>query len=64
MVSTGGDPSLRERIARGEYVVDPRAVADAMLRRPRSLVLVPAEALERLAVLADEDEPLPGPDVA
>jgi Anti-sigma-28 factor, FlgM len=78
MVSTGGDPSLRERIARGEYVVDPQAVAEAMLcasarlgraRRnallgARSPMLVPAEALERLAVLRDDDEPLPGPDVA
>jgi Anti-sigma-28 factor, FlgM len=62
MVSTGGDPSLRERIARGEYMVDPHAVAEAMLRR--SPMLVPAEALERLAVLPDEDESLPGPDVA
>jgi len=64
MVSTGGDPSLRERIARGEYLVDPYAVAEAILRWPRSAVLVPAEALERLTVLAEEDEPLPGPDVA
>jgi hypothetical protein len=64
MVTTGGDPSLRERIARGEYVVDAQAVAEAMLRRPRSPMLVPAEALERLPVLPDEDEALPGPDVA
>jgi hypothetical protein len=78
MVSTGGDPSLRARIARGDYVVDPLAVAEAMLcasarlgraRRdallgPCSPMLVPAEALERLVVLPDEDQPLPGPDVA
>jgi hypothetical protein len=78
MVSTGGDPSLRDRIARGEYVVDPPGGAEALfwprarrggarrdaLLGPRSAVLVPAEALERLPVLPDEDEPLPGPDVA
>jgi hypothetical protein len=64
MVSTGGDHSLRERIARGDYVVDPHAVAEAILRWPRSPMLIPAEALERLAVLPEEDEPLPGPDVS
>jgi hypothetical protein len=64
MVSTGGDPSLRERIARGEYVVDPHAVAEAMLRRVGSPMLVPVEPLERPPVGADEDEAIPGDDVA
>jgi hypothetical protein len=73
VVSTGGDPSLRERIARGEYVVDPRAVAEAMLSAAgrarteglwRSTVLVAPESLDRPPVGAEENEPLPGDDVA
>ena len=63
-MSTGGDPSLRERIARGEYVVDPRAVADAMLRRLGSAVLVAPEPLDRPPVHAEEDEVVPGDDLA
>jgi hypothetical protein len=48
-------PELRRRVAEGEYVVDPQAVAEAMLRRARldeaqrfSRVLEAAK-LERLA---------------
>ncbi len=33
---------LRERLARGDYAVDPGAVADAILRRARELALVRA----------------------
>jgi Anti-sigma-28 factor, FlgM len=66
MVNAGMD-QLAEQIARGEYVVDPEAVAEAMLRRgfaPGSLVLVPAEPPDGAAVGAREDEPAPGGDAA
>jgi hypothetical protein len=66
MVGASERAELAERIARGEYVVDVDAVADAMLRRWRggdSRVLVAAQTLDRLAVL-DEDEPAAGPDLA
>jgi hypothetical protein len=78
MVSAGIDPGrkrpaageradLAGRIARGEYVVDPNAVAEAMLRRwsrASSLVLITTEPLDRPAVGADEHEPAPGDDLA
>lgn len=67
MVSTGLDPTLVERVRRGEYVVDEHAVAEAMLRRwrrDRSVMLVAAQALDRLAVVADENEPLARDDLA
>ena len=56
-----GKSGLTARVRRGEYVVDADAVAAAMLRRWRqggSGVFVPAEALDRPAVLPDEDEPV------
>ena len=52
---------LAARVRRGEYVVDADAVAAAMLRRWRqggSGVFVPAESLDRPAVLPDEDDPV------
>ena len=64
MVSTGADPRLAERIARGEYVVDTHAVAEAIVRRFRSPVLVALEALRGPAVPPDEDEAVPGDDLA
>jgi Anti-sigma-28 factor, FlgM len=64
-VSAGLD-ELAERIARGEYEVDAEAVAEAMMRRWRTplMVLVAAQALDGAAVGADEDEPAAGGDVA
>jgi hypothetical protein len=59
-MDTGVDPRLVERVQRGEYVVDPHAVAAAMIRRWRggpSPVLVAVEPLDDPAVRADEDEP-------
>ena len=55
------DPDLRLRIARGEYDVDPQAVAGAIIGRIAgpSGVFVPAE-LDRLVVLAEQDEPPSG----
>jgi hypothetical protein len=67
MVGTGEQAELAERIARGDYVVDAEAVADAILRRwrrERSIMLVAAQPLDRPAVLADEDEPVTGRDLA
>jgi hypothetical protein len=56
MSDTGSDPlartmkleSLKERIARAEYAVDPDAVAEALMRRIDVVrVLTPAPALSR-----------------
>ena len=58
---TPGKGSLAARVRSGEYVVDADAVAEAMLRRwrqGRSGVFVPAEALDRPAVLIEEDDPV------
>jgi hypothetical protein len=66
MVSTTIDATLVERLRRGEYDVDAHAVADAIVRRWKSmsLVLVASQALDGPAVAADEDEPEAGPDLA
>jgi hypothetical protein len=48
-----------------QYVVDAHAVAEAMLRRGSPLaVLVPAQPLDRPATGVEQDEPVPGADVA
>jgi hypothetical protein len=59
------DPELRIRIARGEYSVDAHAVAQAIIDRVAgpSGVFVPAQ-LDRLVVLAEEDDPTSGGDAA
>ena len=59
------DPELRITIAHGEYSVDAHAVAQAIIDRVAgpSGVFVPAQ-LDRLVVLAEEDEPFPGGDAA
>ena len=54
---------LARRIARGEYVVDPHAVADAILRRGLG-VLEAAEAVDDALGGVEQDEPAPGPDLA
>jgi hypothetical protein len=57
MADTAHDPlarkmkldSLKERIARSDYAVDPDAVAEALIRRADVVrVLAPASALTRL----------------
>jgi len=60
------DRELTERIRAGEYVVDPRAVAEAMLRR--SADRAEARRLSRMLVAREldrpagrRDEPGPGP---
>jgi hypothetical protein len=63
VMRTGIDPALVDRVRSGEYEVDARAVAEAMISRlcgGPSLVLVAAQPLDRAAVGADEDEPAPG----
>ena len=59
---------LRSRVARGEYEVDPDAVAEAVIQRmlmcPRSAVLVPAEPADELSVRAHELEPGPAAHLA
>ena len=62
---------LMRRVAAGEYVVDPHAVAGAMLSRApvRDLLMGSGEVLEpgdldRLAPRADEHEPGAGSDPA
>jgi hypothetical protein len=47
------DPELRRRIAAGEYVVDPHAVADAILRRGAERR--EAERLSRMLVAREGD---------
>lgn len=77
MMSTMSKDALARAIARGEYVVDTRAVAEAMLRRAtdvegsraplarrRSSVLVPAQPLDRPAVRVEQDDAAPEAGVA
>ncbi len=66
MVSTTIDATLAKRVRRGRYEVNAHAVAEAMILRWKrvSLVLVAAQALDHLAVEADEGEPEAGGDVA
>jgi hypothetical protein len=66
MLSTTIDASLVERIRRGEYEVDPQAVAQAMISRwaATSFMLIATQALDEPAVPPDEGKPEPGPDVA
>ncbi len=68
----GVDPALLKALEEGSYVVDPHAVAEAMLRRRERLaearrlseVLVAAQIDERAVRPADLDEPASGADVA
>jgi hypothetical protein len=68
----GVDPTLLKALEEGTYVVDPHAVAEAMLRRREQLaearrlsaVLVAAQVDERAVGGADLDEPTAGADVA
>lgn len=48
---------LKERLASGEYAVDPQAVADAILRRSRDAAVVRAELAQvrRLDLAAEPD---------
>ena len=64
MMSTMSKDALARAIARGEYVVDTRAVAEAMLRREPSLVLVPAQPLDRPAIRVQQDDAAPEAGVA
>jgi len=52
---------LKSRVARGEYEIDPDAVAEAVIQRmlacPRSAVLVPAEPAGELSIRSHELEP-------
>ena len=57
--------ALAKAIARGEYAVDPHAIAEAMLKRGAlSAVLVPAQPVDRPAAGVEQDEPVPDADVA
>lgn len=50
------DPVLRESVEMGQYAVDSRAVAEALMR---SWMLVSAEPVDR-PVRAEQDEAAPG----
>jgi hypothetical protein len=66
-VGTGEKADLAERVARGGYVVDPEAVAEAIIRRWQSgwsLVLVSPQAVDREPVEAEEHEAVTGRDLA
>ena len=67
----GVDPALLKALEEGTYVVDPRAVADAIVRRQeqmrevRRLAVLVAAQLDDLTVgRAQLDEPATGADVA
>ena len=65
MMSTMSKDAIARAIARGEYVVDTHAVADAMLRRGvPSLMLVAPQPVDRSVVRVEQDEAEPGADVA
>jgi hypothetical protein len=53
-----------ERVRSGQYVVDPDAVAAAIVRRWTSAVLVSAEPLDDAAGGVDDDEPAAGDDLS
>jgi hypothetical protein len=65
------DPALVQALAQGAYVVDPRAVADAIVKRHADLLeaqrlsrmLVSAQ-IDRPPVLPEQHEPAAGADVA
>lgn len=67
----GVDTALLKALSQGKYVVDPRAVADAILRRQANLaearrlsrVLVPAQ-LDDPSAGAAQDDAAAGADVA
>jgi hypothetical protein len=62
----GLDPNLVQAVRQGTYVVDPRAVADAILRRNGDGLSDVLEALERdsAAIQVAEDDPGARPDAA
>jgi hypothetical protein len=66
MLSTTIDASLVERIRRGEYEVDPQAVAQAMISRwaSTSFMLIAAQTVDEPAVLPDDGKPGTGQHVA
>jgi hypothetical protein len=63
MVGTGTTSTLRHAIERGEYVVDERKVAEAILRRA-STVLVAAQALDLSPPRSGDDQTLACDDLA
>jgi hypothetical protein len=52
------DPALLDALKQGTYVVDPHAVADAILRRHESLA--DAQRLSAMLVAPELDEPSAG----
>jgi hypothetical protein len=54
----GVDPALLKALEQGTYVVDPRAVADAIVRRQENLA--EARRLSRMLISAQVDEPASG----
>jgi hypothetical protein len=68
----GVDPALLKALDEGSYVVDPHAVAEAMLRRREQLaearrlskMLVAAQVDDGAVARPDLDEPAAGADVA
>ena len=63
------DPELVRRVRSGEYVVDPHAVAEAIVRRggldePRPSDVLEAAEADGPGARAEELEPLPRDDLA
>jgi hypothetical protein len=57
MTGRGIDPTLQTSVKQGQYVVDTREVAEAIVR---SWMLVPAEPGHGVAVGVEEDEAAAG----
>jgi Anti-sigma-28 factor, FlgM len=56
--------ALAQQIARGEYVIDPHAVAEAMLKADFSAVLEAPQAVDGASGRVEQDEAAPGSDLA
>ncbi len=56
---SGMDKALAQEVTRGAYVVDPQAVAAAMLERPVLRMLISAQTAGLAPVAVPEDEPAP-----
>jgi hypothetical protein len=67
-MENGTRTGLRRLLAKGEYVVDPEAVAEAIIQRGHgrggSGVLVPAQLFDELPSSPDEGETTAAPDLA
>jgi hypothetical protein len=67
MARRGKKQVLRQRLSRGDYIVDPDVVAEAILRlagHRTSSMFIACESGQDLPVGAEQDEPSPRRDLA